>query len=234
MFIILCISDLPPLSLTGSNNEFFRRFNSSNQVAINTQILAFMKNPVVGAAGSPVVGSNSAVATPSRQAPVSCTDKAEVKAPPITRTHRRRAGKSAIKSKANPTYVPDSTPISSSKHGTFHFTRSNKRSTPSSRRQRSGTASIGKRKLFPMNKGPPGMPPLTSPTSPEIGTKRCAIPHDTVAFIKKDFMGKANRVYKIYCPIKCDDHWFLVIINTLKDEFVFLDSCKSPRQRAKR
>ncbi|MED6139578.1 hypothetical protein PIB30_085220 [Stylosanthes scabra] len=248
----------------------------SNQVAINTQILAFMKNPVAGAAGSPIVGSNSVVATPSRQAPVSCKDKAEVKAPPITRIYWRRAGKSAIESKVDPTYVPNSTPISSSEHGTFHFTHSNKRSTPSSRHQHSRTASTGKSKLFPINKDlacpfqsitmtfipmedmqivgldlaaaayvflphmdqeevlvPTPHCHLTRkalrslepghvvddavltmlaimlkrqstefhwflPTRlVEIGIKRCAIPQDTVAFIKKDFMGQADRVYKV-------------------------------------
>ncbi|MED6169999.1 hypothetical protein PIB30_026455 [Stylosanthes scabra] len=235
-----------------------------------------------------------------------------------------------METKADPTYVPDSTHISSSEHGTFHFTRSNKRSTPSSRCQRSGTTSTGKHKMFPLNKDTlfghkslgkenrvylvegkllssitmtfiptedmqivgldlaaaayvflphmnqeevlvptphchltrkalrslePGhavddvvltmLAIMLQRQSSEfhwflpirlvdIRTKRCAIPHDTVAFIRKEFMGKADRVYKIYCPIKCDDHWFLVIINTLKDELVYLDSFKSPTQRARR
>ncbi|MDV3200535.1 MAG: hypothetical protein Q8875_02755 [Pigeon pea little leaf phytoplasma] len=103
----------------------------SNQVAIKTQILAFMRNPVSGAAGSPVVGSNSATrATPSRQHDVSGKEKDAVKAPPITRSYHRRRGKSAMESTADPTYVPESTPLSSSEQGTFHFTRSKKRYTP--------------------------------------------------------------------------------------------------------
>ncbi|MED6164717.1 hypothetical protein PIB30_092824 [Stylosanthes scabra] len=119
-----------------------------------------MKNPVFDAAGSPVVGSNStAIATPSRQHDVSGKEKDAVKAPPITRTYQRRRGKSAMESTTDPTYVPESTPLSSLEQGTFHFTRSNKRSTPSSRRKRSETMSTGKRKLFPLNKGPPGIPP---------------------------------------------------------------------------
>ncbi|MED6225271.1 hypothetical protein PIB30_092110 [Stylosanthes scabra] len=61
----------------------------------------------------------------------------------------------------------------------------------------------------------------------DIGTKRCAIPHDTVAFIRKEFMGKVDHVYKIYCPIKCENHWILVIADTLKDELLYLDSFKS-------
>ncbi|MED6225270.1 hypothetical protein PIB30_092109 [Stylosanthes scabra] len=114
----------------------------------------------VGGMKERAAGNNSAAgATPSRQHDVSGKEKDAVKAPPITQSYHRRRGKSAMESTADPTYVPESTPLSSSEQGTFHFTRSNKRSTPSSRRKRSETMSTGKRKLFPLNKGPLGIPP---------------------------------------------------------------------------
>ncbi|XP_052118757.1 uncharacterized protein LOC127748388 isoform X1 [Arachis duranensis] len=42
-------------------------------------------------------------------------------------------------------------------------------------------------------------------TFSQIATGRGPIPHATLKAIREDFMGKANRVCKIYCPIWCMD-----------------------------
>ncbi|MED6132607.1 hypothetical protein PIB30_020617 [Stylosanthes scabra] len=99
---------------------------------ITREPMAFMKNPGCGEVPSPVVGSNFVAATPSRLRSAPAKDKGPPEAPSITRT---------------------------SENGTFNFKRSNKKGTPSSRCKTYESVSTGKRKLFPLNKGPPGIPP---------------------------------------------------------------------------
>ncbi|XLR34680.1 hypothetical protein HN51_043997 [Arachis hypogaea] len=39
--------------------------------------------------------------------------------------------------------------------------------------------------------------------------------------------------FVIYCPMWCDNHWFLVIIDLSRKQLVYLDSLRSPTARSK-
>ncbi|KAL4275241.1 hypothetical protein AHAS_Ahas20G0087500 [Arachis hypogaea] len=67
-----------------------------------------------------------------------------------------------------------------------------------------------------------------------IATGRGPIPQATIAAIRKDFMGYTDEVLKIYCPLWCDNHWFLVVVNLSRRQLVYLDSLRSPTARSKR
>ncbi|KAL4396424.1 hypothetical protein AHAS_Ahas01G0090500 [Arachis hypogaea] len=72
-------------------------------------------------------------------------------------------------------------------------------------------------------------------TLTQIATGRGQIPWATVEAIRKDFMGMANNVCKIFAPIWSDNHWFLLVVDIVGKELVYLDSLKSAaRFRAKR
>ncbi|MED6170070.1 hypothetical protein PIB30_027250 [Stylosanthes scabra] len=71
-------------------------------------------------------------------------------------------------------------------------------------------------------------------TITEIAISRAAIPHHTVAFIREEFMGKADDVYMIYCPIFSDNHWILLLIDVLKEKLIYVDSLKRACMRARR
>nr|XP_029143606.1 uncharacterized protein LOC112698219 [Arachis hypogaea] len=71
-------------------------------------------------------------------------------------------------------------------------------------------------------------------TFAQIATSRGPIPQATLTAIETTFMGKVNRVCKIYCPIWCENHWFLVVIDVVRRQVVYLDSLKSADTRAKR
>ncbi|RYQ82865.1 hypothetical protein Ahy_B10g101438 [Arachis hypogaea] len=67
-----------------------------------------------------------------------------------------------------------------------------------------------------------------------VTTGRGPIPQATIAAIRKDFMGYTDEVLKIYCPLWCDNHWFLVVVNLSRRQLVYLDSLRSPTARSKR
>ncbi|MED6209565.1 hypothetical protein PIB30_055943, partial [Stylosanthes scabra] len=71
-------------------------------------------------------------------------------------------------------------------------------------------------------------------TMTEIAISQGAIPHHTVAYIREEFMGKADDVYMIYCPIFSDNHWILLLIDVLKERLIYLDSLKRACVRARR
>ncbi|QHO27711.1 hypothetical protein HN51_024657 [Arachis hypogaea] len=71
-------------------------------------------------------------------------------------------------------------------------------------------------------------------TFTQIATSRGPIPQATLTAIETAFMGKVNRVCKIYCPIWCENHWFLVVVDVVRRQVVYLDSLKSADTRAKR
>ncbi|XP_072084925.1 uncharacterized protein [Arachis hypogaea] len=50
---------------------------------------------------------------------------------------------------------------------------------------------------------------------------------ETLAFIKSKYMKKTNELVKIYVPLKKDRHWYLVVIDLLNEELVYLDSAKA-------
>ncbi|QHN96086.1 Putative ubiquitin-like-specific protease 1B [Arachis hypogaea] len=68
----------------------------------------------------------------------------------------------------------------------------------------------------------------------QIATGRGPIPEATISAIRKDFMGYADDVLKIYCPMWCDNHWFLVIVDLSQKQLVYLGSLRSPTARSKR
>ncbi|RYQ98780.1 hypothetical protein Ahy_B07g086569 [Arachis hypogaea] len=72
------------------------------------------------------------------------------------------------------------------------------------------------------------------PADDLYATGRGPIPEATISAIRKDFMGYADEVLKIYCPMWCDNHWFLVIVDLARNRFVYLDSLRSPIARSKR
>ncbi|QHO24448.1 Ulp1 protease family, carboxy-terminal domain protein [Arachis hypogaea] len=67
-------------------------------------------------------------------------------------------------------------------------------------------------------------------TFSQIATKRESIPHATLKAIREDFMGQANQ---IYYPIWCDGHWFLLVIDVIRRQLVYLDSLPSKDDRPK-
>ncbi|XLS74155.1 hypothetical protein HN51_031020 [Arachis hypogaea] len=71
-------------------------------------------------------------------------------------------------------------------------------------------------------------------TFSQIATERGSVPHATLKAIREDLMGKANRVCKIYCPIWCDRHWFLLVIDVIRRELVYPDSLPSVDDRPMR
>ncbi|XP_057723617.1 uncharacterized protein LOC130939535 [Arachis stenosperma] len=71
-------------------------------------------------------------------------------------------------------------------------------------------------------------------TFSQIATGRGPVPYTTLKAIREDFMGKANKVCKIYCPIWCDGHWFLLVIDVIRKQLVYLDSLPSEDDRPKR
>ncbi|MED6223164.1 hypothetical protein PIB30_071325 [Stylosanthes scabra] len=68
----------------------------------------------------------------------------------------------------------------------------------------------------------------------QIGTGQGEIPVEALSRIKEQYMGRANRVLKIYIPICSDGHWFLLLIHTPRRELVYLDSLASDKSKAKR
>ncbi|XLR36132.1 hypothetical protein S83_064032 [Arachis hypogaea] len=71
-------------------------------------------------------------------------------------------------------------------------------------------------------------------TFSQIATGRGPIPHATLKAIREDFMGKANCVCKIYCPIWCDGRWFMLVIDVIRRQLMYLDSLPSEDDRPKR
>ncbi|XLR69516.1 hypothetical protein S83_020188 [Arachis hypogaea] len=65
----------------------------------------------------------------------------------------------------------------------------------------------------------------------QIATGRGPIPQATFFAIRKDFMGYADQVLKIYCTMWCDNHWFLIVVNLSRKQLVYLDSLQSPIAR---
>ncbi|KAL4365364.1 hypothetical protein AHAS_Ahas07G0098700 [Arachis hypogaea] len=55
-------------------------------------------------------------------------------------------------------------------------------------------------------------------------TSHCA---ETLDFIKRKYMGFADKLMKIYVPLFRDGHWYLVIVDLCNGELVYLDSAKS-------
>ncbi|XLR34678.1 hypothetical protein HN51_043996 [Arachis hypogaea] len=68
----------------------------------------------------------------------------------------------------------------------------------------------------------------------QIATGRGPIPEATISAIRKNFMGYADEVLKIYCPMWYDNHRFLVIVDLSRKQLVYLDSLRSPTARSKR
>ncbi|XLS62011.1 hypothetical protein HN51_016239 [Arachis hypogaea] len=69
----------------------------------------------------------------------------------------------------------------------------------------------------------------------QIATGRRQIPWATVEAIRKDFIRMANIVCKIFAPIWFDNHWFVLVVNIVGKELMYLDSLKAAaRVRAKR
>ncbi|XP_057729401.1 uncharacterized protein LOC130944853 isoform X2 [Arachis stenosperma] len=71
-------------------------------------------------------------------------------------------------------------------------------------------------------------------TFTQIATGRGPIPEATISAIRKDFMGYADEVLKIYCPMWCDNHWFLVVVDLARHRLIYLDSLRSPTASSKR
>ncbi|MED6204250.1 hypothetical protein PIB30_007359 [Stylosanthes scabra] len=68
----------------------------------------------------------------------------------------------------------------------------------------------------------------------QIATGHGELPPQHLEDIKEHYMGKANRVLKIFIPICSEGHWFLLLIDTLRREFVYLDSLTTEETRAQR
>ncbi|KAL4275403.1 hypothetical protein AHAS_Ahas20G0103700 [Arachis hypogaea] len=51
----------------------------------------------------------------------------------------------------------------------------------------------------------------------------------TLEYIKEKFMGKTDKLFKVYVPLHADDHWYLMIIDFFNWKLVYLDSLKDSR-----
>ncbi|XP_016165440.1 uncharacterized protein LOC107608063 [Arachis ipaensis] len=53
----------------------------------------------------------------------------------------------------------------------------------------------------------------------------------TAKWIRDKYMANIDEVLKIHVPIWHDDHWFLLVIDMLAKQLLYLDSARSAKQR---
>ncbi|KAL4287716.1 hypothetical protein HN51_055363 [Arachis hypogaea] len=52
---------------------------------------------------------------------------------------------------------------------------------------------------------------------------------NTLEYIKRNFMDKADKLFKVYIPFYMNDHWYLIIIDFFNWKLVYLDSLKDSK-----
>ncbi|QHO37263.1 uncharacterized protein [Arachis hypogaea] len=69
------------------------------------------------------------------------------------------------------------------------------------------------------------------PTFAQLACGRGHFHGGTAKWIRDKYMANIDEVLKIYVPIWHDDHWFLLVIDMLAKQLLYLDSTRSAKQR---